>query len=64
MNTPQGQKSPREVAEAIAAIHGERPKVITVKMVGTKAVETFIKGVLDATANAHKGPPLKIRAAA
>lgn len=63
METPQGQKSVgREVAENIARLHGTEPKLIIVPMIGTKAVETFVKNVLDATANAHKGPPLHIRA--
>jgi hypothetical protein len=69
MNTPQSLKSSgREAAEAIAASHGEKPKVITTKMVGTAgavAVETFIKDVLGSMANAYKdSSPQKIRAAA
>lgn len=59
------QKSPgREAAEKIARLHGEKPKVITVRMIGSKAVEDFIRTVQEAQANAHKGPPLHIGAAA
>lgn len=66
MDTPSSeQKSPgKEAAENIARLHGTKPEIITVKMIGTEAVEDFIRTVQGAQANAHKGPPLQIRAAA
>jgi len=37
--------SPKDVASKIAKIHGETPKPIRVKMVGSHAVETFVSRI-------------------
>lgn len=64
MNPSEPTKSPREVAEAIAALHGEKPEVITVKMLYTDEVNAHIACIQDAVKRAHSGPVLHIRAAA
>lgn len=37
--------TPRQVARKIAARHGQKPKTITVKMVGTKDVQQLLSRV-------------------
>ena len=44
----------REVAERIAALYGEKPKMITVKMVGSKDVARFIRMIQRASKQSHK----------
>ncbi|MDE1875108.1 MAG: hypothetical protein KGI79_01365 [Patescibacteria group bacterium] len=46
----------RQIAERIAALRGEAPEFITVKMVGSRDVERFIRMITDAQKRNHAGP--------
>lgn len=45
--------SPKEVAGKIAAAHGEKPSFVSVPMIGSNDVETFVTQILNAQSHAH-----------
>lgn len=46
--------SPKEVAGKIAAAHGETPSFVSMTMLGSNDVETFVSDILAARAHAHE----------
>lgn len=45
--------SPKEVAGKIAAERGEKPSFVSVPMIGSEDVETFVNQILTAQNHAH-----------
>jgi hypothetical protein len=46
--------SPMEVAGKIAAAHGEKPSVVSIPMIGSNDVESFVTQILTALSEAHR----------
>jgi hypothetical protein len=43
-----------EVAGKIAAAHGEKPSVVSIPMIGSNDVESFVTQILTALSEAHR----------
>lgn len=46
--------SPMEVAGKIAAAHGEKPSVVSIPMIGSDDVESFVTQIMTAQSEAHR----------
>jgi hypothetical protein len=46
--------SPMEVAGKIAAEHGEKPSFVSVPMIGSSDVESFLTQIMAAQGEAHR----------
>jgi len=56
LDTSPQYASPKEVAGKIAALSDQVPATLTVSMVGSAAVEIFVREIMAAQANTHSVP--------
>jgi hypothetical protein len=51
--TPEVFASPTEVAGKIAAAYGGQPSIVSVPMIGSREIESFVSEILEVQRQAH-----------